>query len=357
MTHAMQSTLLVVIGLLFFAMPGLARGREIIIPTTPPTDQKDTLQCWAVSAVARFDAIASHVKGSFVKLSPKFTVYTKTRAEVIRMILSRSAKKYQGSICEGCADESIYYEQGGIFPDAVEAAKIYGVLPYEQYPGFPQDDQKMFRALNTVIASYAEHPESYQRSGDELQAEVTARVERVLASFLGGKPPESFVFEGTTYNPGTFFTAVLPGYDHAGGRELNFDKTAPQKPAPTHPEAFNGKAYEAFSTSDHDLLLKVLKKSLLRGEPVLIQYIVIDEEKTQARGYIGFKKNHQKPKPPEKNALVHYVLAVGAHFNEDGSFAEIYVKNTWDTKPGPVWGYHWMQPDYFYLISAVELTD
>ncbi|MBI3556060.1 MAG: hypothetical protein HY074_07340, partial [Deltaproteobacteria bacterium] len=68
-----------------FAVPtlGFAGQREVIIPTAPPTDQKDTLQCWAVSAVARFDAIASHVKGSFVKLSPKYTVYTKTRAEVI----------------------------------------------------------------------------------------------------------------------------------------------------------------------------------------------------------------------------------------------------------------------------------
>ncbi len=334
-----------------------AGPREILIPTTAPTDQKDTLQCWAVSAVARFDALASHAKGSFVKLSPKYTVYTKTRAEVIGMILSKSAKKYQGALCEGCPDEDIYYEQGGILPDAVEAAKLFGVLPYEAYSGFPQNDEKMFRALNALIGAYAENPERYDKPRVRLEAEVTARVEAILAKALGGRPPEDFDFEGTHYTPLTFLVAVLPGFEHARGRELNFEKEAPREPSLTHPVAFDGRKYEAFATSDRALLLKTLKKALLRGEPVLLQYTVIDEEKTQTHGYIGFKINGQKPRAPDNNALEHYVLAVGAHFNKDGSFAEIYVKNTWDTQPGPRWGYQWMQPDYFYLISGVELPD
>ncbi|MGZ3686973.1 MAG: hypothetical protein ACXVBW_01650, partial [Bdellovibrionota bacterium] len=90
------------------------------ILTTPVTDQQMTLQCWAVSSTARLDVDSSQTAGFELKLSPRFTYYTKTRDEVIYKILHHQFSLYDGSLCETCAPEKIYYEQGGIFADAVE---------------------------------------------------------------------------------------------------------------------------------------------------------------------------------------------------------------------------------------------
>jgi hypothetical protein len=341
---------------LLSVLSALAAEPEIIIPTVPPSDQNDTLQCWAVAITSRYDFIAGRALGGPVKLSPRYTVYSKTLGEVTQLILSRRMKKYRGILCETCKPELIYYEQGGVLPDAVEAAKVFGVMPIEAYPDFPREDERLFRALNALIASYAGNPDRYELPRDELRERVTNEVKAVLNAFLG-EPPRAFEFRGESYTPREFFAKAMPGWEDARARELNYNRRAPERPAPGYVSTFSGERYRKYTTSDHALLFDTLKKALKRGEPVLLQYITIDEDQTHAYGTIGFKSHGISPRRPEKNALEHYVLAVGARFDDSGNISEILVKNTWDTKPGPRWGYQWMQPDYFPLVDAVEIPD
>ncbi|MBI3542727.1 MAG: hypothetical protein HY075_05565, partial [Deltaproteobacteria bacterium] len=166
----MRHALFLVLGLAFAfcaAPSASAAPREIVIPTTPPTDQADTLQCWAVSATARLDVEASRAAGAPVKLSAKYAVYAKTRAEVVALVLARKLKLAYGQLCETCKPEPVYYEQGGIYPDAVQAAKRYGVVPEEAYPGFPEKDEELFRSLNRLLGGYAEHRERLERPDAE----------------------------------------------------------------------------------------------------------------------------------------------------------------------------------------------
>jgi hypothetical protein len=302
---------------------------------TPPTDQRDTLQCWAVSATARLDAVASRTVGHDLKLSPKYIVYMKTRAEVVRQIL---AGRFE------------HYEQGGIFPDAVEAAKQYGVMPEEAYSGFPREDAGLFRELNELIASYA----GKKRPS---KARVTGQVEKILAKHLAGKPPTTFAFEGESYTPESFFTTVMPGWDKARARELIYDRDAPRIPVRGRVTAFNGARYQTLRTSDRARLLAALRRSLERGEPTLLLYAVVDRERTEGDGIIGFEAHGARPRRPDKDAMEHYVLALEGRFDKRRRCAEILVKNSWDRRPGPNRGFHRIQRDYVPLITGVELVD
>jgi bleomycin hydrolase len=320
--------------------------------TTPVTDQGNTLQCWAVAATSRFDVAASRAAGKLTKLSSRYTYYTKTRAEVIERLLKRDFKKYEGTICEGCPSETVYYEQGGIYADAVQAAKRFGVVPEEAYPGFPSGDLRLFRELNKLIGHYMEDDTTASR--DEIVERVTALLDRHL-----GKPPRSFVHDGERFTPQSFFEQYLPGWDRANALELNYAPGAPEARETT--DAFDGAKYPAVSTGDHDKLLATVERELRAGHAVLLQYKVIDEMRTQRNGHIGFAVHGlTPPKHVDWNSpdiLDHYVLAIGTRLSDDGKLEAIYVKNTWGTAASENRGFHWLEADYFPLIEGVEIRE
>lgn len=318
--------------------------------TTPVTDQQDTLQCWAVAATSRFDVAAAEATGRLLKLSARYTFYAKTRAEVIEKLLRKDFKLYDGSICEGCKPEPIYYEQGGIYADAVEAAKRFGVMPEAAFPGFPAKDTALFRALNHLIAHYMED------GAQPKQAEVVARVTALLDHYIG-TPPKTFDDQGTTYTPREFFEYALPGWANAGAVELNYTPTSHE--GRTMVEAFDGVKYAAYETANHDQLMGVLERSLRARQAVLIQYKVVDEDHTQHAGHIGFAIHGLTPPDhidwDSPELLDHYVLAIGARFGDDGSLKALLVKNTWGTSAEENYGFHWLEADYFPLLEGVEL--
>jgi hypothetical protein len=318
--------------------------------TTPVTDQNDTLQCWAVAATSRFDVAVAENVGHLVKLSARYSFYTKTRAEVIEHLLRKDFKLYRGQLCEGCPLEPVYYEQGGVYADAVEAAKRFGVLPEEAYPGFPQSDTELFRRLNALIA------EVQGRPGQPDQAEVVGRVTALLDQYVGA-PPASFEFEGRRFDARGFFAAVLPGWQEAPALELNFHPGSRERR--TTVAAFDGARYPALQTGQHARVMSLLERSLRAQRAVLIQYKVIDEEHTQRDGHIGFAINGL-PVPRHVDwdsplVLDHYVLAIGARYSDDGRLLAVLVKNTWGTSPRENYGFHWLESDYFRLIEGVEV--
>ncbi|MGZ6311215.1 MAG: hypothetical protein ACXWOH_11315, partial [Bdellovibrionota bacterium] len=140
--------------------------------------------------------------------------------------------------------------------------------------------------------------------------------------------------------------------------ELNY---APkQKEARTKAQAYNDAEYPAYSTGKPAKVMTVLEAALHAGEPVLVQYKVVDEDHTQARGEIGFqihglREPDQAKAWADPNLLDHYVLAVGAQWSSDGKIERLLVKNTWGTSPDEAMGFHWIEPDYFFLFEGVEV--
>ncbi len=321
-------------------------ARAVASRLTAPTNQNKTLQCWAVSSTAAMDAAASARAGRPVKLSAKFVVYAKTRAEVLALARARAFHRYEAALCEGCAPELVYYEQGGVFPDAVEAARVYGAMPEEAYPGFPEEDLTLFRRINTLIGEAARDP-------GVSEAELAAKLDRILAEALGGPPPERFTVEGRSFGPREYFAEALPGFGERG-RELEYDAHAPRAPASHEVTAFDGAKYAVLHTSDHGLLIRRISDSVSRGKPILIRYHVVEKERTQRLGRIGFAVNGLTPRGPEPGGMEHYVLAVLGQYSRDGRLVRLLVKNSWETEPGAVPQYHWIESDYLPLISGVE---
>jgi aminopeptidase C len=344
--------------LTLISAPAHADPKITSLDVTPVTDQGDTLQCWAVSATARMDVDASRNAGHLVKLSSRYLVYTKTGAEVIRYILGGKFESYKGQLCENCADENIYYEQGGIFPDAVEAVKLYGVMPESAYGGFPKDDEALFRDLNALIAEYAAHASQVHFKDPALQNEVIHRVTSVMNRHWG-KPPEEFDFEGRHYNAQSFFAATLPQWKSSRALELNYPAARRRHRGKT--ESFDGTKYGAYRTNEQSELLRILAETLQAGYAPLVQYKVIDEDHTQADGSIGFASHGlKKPHSIDWNSreiLDHYVLAIGAQWSASGQLERLLVKNTWGTFARDHYGIHWIEADYLFLIEGVEVLD
>jgi hypothetical protein len=328
------------------------------LPLTPITDQGDTLQCWAVTATARMDIDASRRAGELLKLSPRFLVYAKTRGEVIRMIVGGQFTEYEGQLCENCRKEKIFYEQGGVFADAVEAAKLYGVMPESVYGGFPKKDEALFRELDQLIREYA-HPKSRIDFNDMA---VRQLVDRQVTSIMNrhlGKPPTHFEYRGHHYTPLTFFEAALPEWQTAGAIELNYLPGRHKSVGVT--EAFSGAQYTAYHTGNHQTLMRVLEETLQAGEAPVVQYKVVDEDHTQKEGKIGFAVHGITPPARldwnSSDVLDHYVLAVGAEWTASGHIDRLLVRNTWDISARSGLGYHWIEPDYLFLLEAVEVQD
>lgn len=324
--------------------------RSHALLSTPITDQAATLQCWAVSAMARFDAeflrsvgkskTTSDLEPSHLmhesellrswKLSPKFLFYSKTLNEVVEQILSLQFEKVEAALCESCPLERVYYEQGGSWSDALVSAQRSGVMPEEVYPGFPKEDLGLFRALNLLIGKY----EQASRNGEKfVWAEVMSEVESVMDAYLG-HPPEHFVWKGKSFTPQRFFHTVLPHLRHARARELNDRRGA---------------------------VLRIIDHQLRKGRALLIQYKIIDEDHTLQRGRIGFAVNGLKPdrdlilkNRDAAGILEHYALAIGGEWNSSGQLQRILVRDTWATTPDQGFGFHWLEADYFFLIIAAE---
>lgn len=304
------------------------------------------------------DVDASARAGRLIKLSARYTVYAKTRAEVIDLIIGGKLKPYRGQLSENGPLENIYYEQGGIFADAAEAVKLYGVMPEEAYPGFPKKDEALFRELNDIIRDY-DHLAKAGRINfndpairEELEHRVTSAMNRHW-----GKPPETFEFDGRSYDAKSFRSEYLPTWKNPDALELNYGPGNHEGMGTV--KAFDGTAYRSYKTANHGKVMRAIEESLRAGLKPVLQYKVIDEEHTQHNGKIGFavhgleKPTHVQWHDPE--ILDHYVQLVQGEWDSDGRLVRILVKNTWDTSPRANFGFHWIEADYFSLFEGVEV--
>jgi hypothetical protein len=349
------SNLVIVSGLI------LSGAASADIGFTPVTDQQYTLQCWAVSISARLDVSASRTAGKLLKLSPKYLVYAKTRAEVLDLILNKKFELYEGLLCEECEHEQIYYEQGGILLDGIETARVHGVMPEVAYGGFPEEDSKLFHELNQFIAGYAALADSADFSSRQFKKQLDRDLSALLDKYLG-HPPDAFEFEGKRYTPRTFFNAYLPDWRKSKARELDYAPEASD--GRSNQEAFNGSKYLVYTTGNHDRLMAVISETLKAGEPALLQYKAYDDYHTQDKGHIGFAVQGIPVVAPtvalwnSLEVMTHYVLAIGGEWDQaTGQLTRIMIKNTWGVSAEENYGFHWIETDFLPWMEAIEIHD
>jgi hypothetical protein len=318
---------------------------------TPVTDQGDTLQCWAVAITSKMDIVASRAAGFPLKLSPKYLMYAKIKSEVVFKIHSGALRLFQGSLCETCAPEPVYYQQDGTLADAVETVKLHGIMPEDAYPDFPQEDEKLFRALNAMFAEYANNS-TLPRD----EASVSARVTAILDSSLGA-PPETFEYRGKRYTPRSFFAAYLRAWQNAGAIELHYWPGLTR--GKTVEQAFDGHPYISYWTGNQADVFRILQASLRAHEPALVGSWYL--EAAYERDLIGFQINGVKPPAQfdwnDENHLDHYLLVLAAKKDRRNRISRLYVKNTFGIKAKDGYGFNWMERDYFPFILSVEVSD
>ena len=352
------------VGLFVLALIGLSGGpapalnRNTAVPSgmTPVTDQGDTLQCWAVAITSRMDFAASQRAGFPLKLSSRYLLYAKTKAEVVYKIVSGNFSQFDGGLCESCASEPVYYIQGGTLADAVETVKMTGIMPEVAYPGFPKQDEPLFRQLNALFKAYALNPNLPRDT-----ASVTLKVSQILDRNLG-PPPKSFEFNGKTYTAQSYMTAFLPGWQHAGAVELNYWPGHAREKTIEH--AFNGSPYVSYWTGNQKDIIQVLKMTIEAHRSALVGSWYL--EAAYQRNEIGFHVNGVAPPRRfnwnDPNQLDHYMLALGAsHVAKDSldnpNIDRLYVKNTFGTTARDGYGFNWMEKDYFPFLLSVEIND
>jgi hypothetical protein len=326
---------------------------------SPVTDENWTLQCWAITAAARFDVEASRRTGNLVKISARYIVYQKTLIEMTELIAQKRFESYQGQLAEGRKFETLYYEQGGNYADALETLRRTGAVPDADYSALPSHDDELFEKLNDLIRSYVGKDKSSPGSVFNRE-EIRPRVARILDQYLGA-PPRSVVYKGRKFTPVEFARTYLGNLLGQTGEELNYspegDTTDLVVPV-LHLHELRMKTTASLSE-----LLGLLSRRLRAGEPVIVGYTMIDYEKTQHLGKIGFKVNGL-PAPDwqlfdwnDPQRIDHSVLALAAEWNEDGTLKRIFVKNTFDLLPEDNFGFHWMEADYFPALVSVALPD
>lgn len=351
-----MSAFLVGLSLVLSSAPAVAQ-----IEFTSVTDQGNTLQCWAVALGSRLDITASREHGAPLKISPKYLMYAKSKAEVLELITSEKFELYESSLCEECEPELVYYEQGAILLDGIETARVYGAIPEQVYGGFPEEDLSLFRELNRFIAYYANFAPTHDLSSKRMRARIESELTIVLDHYLR-RPPAQFTFAGHDYTPKTFFNSYLRDWRQAKARELNY---APGFLEATRMEkAFNGSEYQIYTTGKPARLKSVVSESLKAKEPVLLQYKAYDDYRTQAKGRIGFAIQGLPVVRPTKKRwndpelLTHYVLAIGGEWDaKSGELKRILVKNTWGVSAEENFGFHWMEEDFLPWLEAVEIID
>ncbi len=157
----------------------------------PPVAQYMTGTCWAFSSTSFFESEVARQTGRRVKLSEMWTVYWEYVEKARRFL-----REYGHSpIVEGSEE------------DATPAIyKLYGVVPAEAYAGVPRPDALHDHGpLQHELHGYLEWVKT-NRLWDE--AVNLAAVRAILDKHLG-RPPETFAFEGKTYDPKGFLVEVL----------------------------------------------------------------------------------------------------------------------------------------------------
>lgn len=365
------------------AEPG-ARA-TLIAQMSPPTNQKDTLQCWVVAGASRLDFWASKKYGTPFKISPKFILYQRIYREVFERIehgrfeQEWDAIANDGSIQNGTLGY-FYYLAGGVWPDVVATLRGEGLMPdavYSEPNLFPTTDVVLYKELNQFMGVYDKRWQARGRKVWSLseRKQIKKELRQILHKTLG-TPPAFFVYNGRRHSARSFARLYFAEWFKGGGQEINYFPQAQyadrrlKESDPLYGKAYDGRRFPVYVTNTKmedgrpKKIIGIIEESLKKEEAILIQFKIVDRPQDQyfiqdpQTGDIGFAINRLIPdfnlNWEEPSYWDHYALAVGGKWDAEGHLTELLIKNPWalDTNGK---AYHWMKKDYFWLLIAAEI--
>lgn len=184
-----------------FAVPmsaqtdSVAKGFEFkdikVIPTTGVKDQNKSGTCWCFSGTSFIEDEILRQGGDSLHLSEMYTV---------RHCYDEKAKRYVRNYGE------VNFAAGGACPDVVYIMKKYGAVPNEVYTGLNYgEDKHVHGELDAMLKSMLDVVN--KRPNKKLSTAWNEGVNGVLDAYLG-EVPETFVIDGKTYTPVTYFESL-----------------------------------------------------------------------------------------------------------------------------------------------------
>ena len=156
----------------------------------PPVRQYRTGTCWSFSATSFFESEVYRLKGKKIKLSVMHTVYYEY-VEKARYFIQQRGQNWPG--------------QGSESNAVTRMMKLYGAVPFDNYPGYIGDERHDHSYVSDEITAYLNHLKD-NNIWDE--ADAIEHVKLILNKYLG-KPPDKFEFGGKTFTPKQFLSDVL----------------------------------------------------------------------------------------------------------------------------------------------------
>ncbi|GAB4092352.1 C1 family peptidase [Flaviaesturariibacter terrae] len=322
-----------------------------LVPATPVKNQGMSGTCWCFSATSMIESQVLAKTGTELDLSEAFTV---------RNIYLEKAKNYV--LRQGKAQ----FSEGGLGHDLLRAIQVYGAMPEVAYPASREqkgiDHQKLFAALSKYVDSIVKQP--------RVELGWMMGYEALLDQYLG-HPPASFPYNGKTYTPKEFASAVMKFDANDYVSLTSFTHQPYYAPFVVQvPDNFSNGAYYNLPL---DELTSTVKEALRKKYSIVWDADVSNNGFRQkegfalnvaegtAKGSFAANMTEEGASPEERQRLYetlvtqddHLMHIVGLERNAAGK--EFFlVKNSWGTV-GPYSGYILVSEAYF-RINTITLV-
>lgn len=154
---------------------------------TDVLDQGKTGTCWSFSTVSFLESEVKRLTGKDIDLSEMY---------IVRNTYPAKARNYVYR--QGKAQ----FSEGGLAHDVLNAVGVGGVVPFESYTGFVEDETKydhsvMVQELSAQVDNIVKYPKAFMKEGwmDDF--------EKILEDYMG-KKPDTFTYDGKTFTPQEF---------------------------------------------------------------------------------------------------------------------------------------------------------
>lgn len=154
---------------------------------TDVLSQGKTGTCWSFSTVSFLESEVKRMTGKDIDLSEMY---------IVRNTYPAKAKNYVSR--QGKAQ----FSEGGLAHDVLNAVRVGGVVPFDNYTGFVEDETKydhsiMVQELSAYVDNIVKYPKAFMKEN------WMNDFEEILESYMG-KKPETFMYEGKTFTPQEF---------------------------------------------------------------------------------------------------------------------------------------------------------
>ncbi len=162
---------------------------------TPVKDQNRSGTCWCFSTLSFLESEILRAGGKPVHLSEMW---------IVRHTFLQKAERYVRM------HGSINFTEGGAAHDVTEAIPLFGIVPFDAYPGLNYGTEKPdFHELSAVLKAYLDAViKAANQSRKPLSTAWKRGYNAILDEYFGAVPA-TFVYEGKEYTPESF-AASLP---------------------------------------------------------------------------------------------------------------------------------------------------